>query len=54
MIYVSEKDYKELKAKCERCDGELLVLVHQNNQDHSYILGCGFCGHKNEIKRGRA
>ncbi len=41
-------------VKCERCDGELLVLVHQNNQDHSYILGCGFCGHKNEIKRGRA
>lgn len=49
-IQVNQREHKELKVKCERCDGELLLLVHKNNQDHTCILGCGFCGHKNEIK----
>ena len=49
-VHVDERNHQKLKAKCERCDGELLLLVHQNNQDHTCILGCGFCGHKNEIK----
>ena len=41
-IHVDERDRKELKAKCERCDEELLLLVHRNNQDHTCLLGCGF------------
>ena len=51
-IQVTQREYKEVNIKCERCDGELLLLIHQNNQDRVCILGCGFCGHKNEMKLG--
>lgn len=49
---VNQREHKEVKARCARCEGELLLLVHQNNQDQTCILGCGFCGHKNEMKLG--
>ncbi len=49
-IQVNEKDYGEVKLKCEKCHEQLLVFVHRNIQDKTCILGCGYCGHPNQIK----
>lgn len=51
-INVSEKTHRNVKASCERCQGELLVFVHLKNQSKTCVLGCGHCGHPNEIKLG--
>lgn len=50
IIQVNEKDYGEVKLKCEKCHGQLLVLVHRNLQTKTCVLGCGHCGHPNQIK----
>ncbi len=46
---VSEKTHKEVKRICSQCSGGLLLFVHKNYKKRTCILGCGFCGHKNEI-----
>lgn len=48
---VYERDYnKEIKLKCEKCDSQLLLLVHKNFKEKYYTLGCANCGHPNKIK----
>ncbi len=51
-IKVNEQDYTESKLKCQKCDEQLLLFVHKNNKQQTVTLGCGFCGHVNEIKLG--
>lgn len=49
-IKVNQQDYIESKLKCQKCDEQLLLFVHKDNQKQSVILGCGHCGYKNEIE----
>lgn len=49
-IKVNQQDYTESKLKCQKCDEQLLLFVHKDNQKQSVILGCGHCGYKNEIE----
>lgn len=49
-IKVNQQDYTESKLKCQKCDEQLLLFVHKNNKQHTVTLGCGMCGHKNEIE----
>lgn len=52
-IKVNQQDYTESKLKCQKCDEQLLLFVHKNNKQHTVTLGCGMCGHKNEIEVGK-
>lgn len=49
-IKVNQQDYTESTLKCQKCDEQLLLFVHKNNKQHIATLGCGFCGHVNEIE----
>lgn len=49
-IKVNQQDYTESKLKCQKCDEQLLLFVHKNNKQQTVTLGCGMCGHKNEIE----
>ncbi len=51
-IKVDQRLHSEVSVKCKQCDEQLLLFVHKNYQEQTCILGCGFCGHKNEIKLG--
>lgn len=48
-IKVDQRNYIETKIKCHKCNNQLLLLVHKDNKRQVTTLGCGFCGHKNEI-----
>ena len=51
---VNRDDYsKEMKIRCEKCRSHLLVMIHKNFKECVYVLGCAFCGHKNEMKLGK-
>lgn len=54
-LEVNQRDYeKEVKVKCEKCDSQLLLLVHKNFKEKSYTLGCAECGHPNRINLSEA
>lgn len=49
-IKVDQRNYTETKIKCHKCNNQLLLLVHKDNKRQVTTLGCGHCGHKNEIE----
>lgn len=49
-IKVDQRNYTETKIKCHKCNNQLLLLVHKDNKRQVTTLGCGYCGHKNEIE----
>lgn len=51
-IQVNEKDYENIRVKCEKCQGQFLMFVHRNIKTNTCVLGCGHCGHPNKIKLG--
>ncbi len=52
-IKVNQRDYSETKIKCRKCNNQLLLFVHKDNKRQVTTLGCGHCGHKNEIEVGK-
>lgn len=52
-IKVNRDDYlNDIKTRCEKCQSHLLLMIHKNFKERTYVLGCAFCGHKNEIELG--
>ncbi len=49
-IKVDQRNYIETKIKCHKCNNQLLLLVYKDSKKKQVTLGCGHCGHKNEIE----
>lgn len=52
-VKVNEKSHRPICATCNICGGKLLLFVHKDFKKKRVTLGCGHCGHKNEIEVGK-